>query len=107
MMTEHDMTRDWDPAIAGIVWGVDGCQHILYDINELIEFQVDRGIEPSLARENIRKIFAAAHDSPSAPLLFERATPAEAWAALPQGGDNGHPNRAGAPHEAPSVSDPK
>lgn len=103
------MTKDWDRAIAGIVFGADGSRHILYDINELIEIQSDRGVEPSLARESITSIFAAAHNSPSAPLLFERATPAEAWAALPpqQGGDSGHPNRTGLAYEAPSVGDPE
>lgn len=81
MTSETSMNREWDPAVAGIAIDNDGVQRMMYDLDELVKLNVDKGVEPSLAAESIKTIFAAARNWPSAPLLFQRMTPAEARVA--------------------------
>lgn len=100
-------TREWDQAIAGVAICENGKKRVLYDIDEMVKILVDRGIPDTVAREGLNGYFAAVHDNPSAPLMFERATPAEAWAAIDkqQENDNGHTDRTGASDEAGSSGD--
>ncbi len=107
MAWDRKVVGDFDDAITGLVHGPSGSMRLLYDLDQMIAIQCDRGMTPTQAKDTVTAIFAAAHDSPSAPLLFQRATPAEAWAALPkqQGGNDGHTDRTGVANEAPSFSD--
>tara|TARA_Y100001938_G_scaffold98956_2_gene135389 strand:- start:1857 stop:2168 length:312 start_codon:yes stop_codon:yes gene_type:complete len=85
------MNREWDVAVAGVALDPSGTSHMMYDFDELVKLHADRGIDPTLASENIQRFFAAARNWPSAPLLFQRMTPAEARAAS-MNQDRGHEN---------------
>tara|TARA_Y100001963_G_C6531730_1_gene331389 strand:- start:80 stop:367 length:288 start_codon:yes stop_codon:yes gene_type:complete len=76
------MTRDWDQAIAGVAMNGDGQHIVIYDMEELVAIFSDRGFSPATVRDHISTIFAEARAFPTAPLLFKRATPAEARALI-------------------------
>ena len=83
MTTEakQSMNREWDTAVAGVAIDPEGVSHLMYDLDELIKLHADKGVNPALASDSIKTFFAAARNWPSAPLLFQRMTPAEARAA--------------------------
>ena len=76
------MSSEWDRAIAGIALDRNGQHTVVYDMQELIDVFGDKGYSPTAAKNHVVAIFAEARAFPTAPLLFQRTTPAEARALI-------------------------
>ena len=70
------LMKDFDAAIAGIARNCGGYTSVVYDAEELMNVCLDQGMSPQEAGGAIDNAFACCRTT-SAPLVFQRMTPAE------------------------------
>ena len=70
------LMREFDDAIAGVARTGEGLTVIVYDAGELENVCLDMGLSPQEAGVAVENAFACCRTT-SAPLVFQRMTPAE------------------------------